>query len=162
MGTQPVTDPAMLITRRQEDFVTWVDTSARKRTIMKYNDQVSYTLYSKTISLLIDSWTITTCCSKPHSLVATALTYPASSLYPLAPCIISSSHDSALCSLLTLLVYSIGSASSRRNLVRNSYPAKEACRRRAKCSRNSRRSQFVTYLLVALNFRLYERTKVTY
>jgi U3 small nucleolar ribonucleoprotein protein IMP3 len=36
-----VTDPAMLITRRQEDFVTWVDTSARKRTIMKYNDEVS-------------------------------------------------------------------------------------------------------------------------
>jgi hypothetical protein len=23
-----------------EDFVTWVDTSARKRTIMKYNDEV--------------------------------------------------------------------------------------------------------------------------
>jgi len=40
VGTQPVTDPAMLITRRMEDFVTWVDTSARKRTIMKYNDEV--------------------------------------------------------------------------------------------------------------------------
>lgn len=41
VGTQPVTDPAMLIPRRMEDFVTWVDTSARKRTIMKYNDEVS-------------------------------------------------------------------------------------------------------------------------
>jgi hypothetical protein len=30
----------MLITRPMEDFVTWVDTSARKRTIMKYNDEV--------------------------------------------------------------------------------------------------------------------------
>lgn len=31
----------MLITRHMEDFVTWVDTSARKRTVMKYNDEVS-------------------------------------------------------------------------------------------------------------------------
>lgn len=31
----------MLVTRQLEDFVTWVDTSARKRTIMKYNDEVS-------------------------------------------------------------------------------------------------------------------------
>ncbi len=35
-----MTDPAMLVTKRMEDFVTWVDTSARKRTIMKYNDEV--------------------------------------------------------------------------------------------------------------------------
>lgn len=41
VGPSPVTDPAMLITRHMEDFVTWVDTSARKRTIMKYNDEVS-------------------------------------------------------------------------------------------------------------------------
>lgn len=40
VGPSPVTDPAMLITRHMEDFVTWVDTSARKRTIMKYNDEV--------------------------------------------------------------------------------------------------------------------------
>lgn len=40
VGPTPVTDPAMLITRPMEDFVTWVDTSARKRTIMKYNDEV--------------------------------------------------------------------------------------------------------------------------
>jgi ribosomal protein S4 len=42
VGPSPVTDPAMLVTRQLEDFVTWVDTSARKRTIMKYNDEVSY------------------------------------------------------------------------------------------------------------------------
>ncbi|ADV22182.1 U3 small nucleolar ribonucleoprotein IMP3 [Cryptococcus gattii Ru294] len=42
VGPTPVTDPAMLVTRRMEDFVTWVDTSARKRTIMKYNDEVSF------------------------------------------------------------------------------------------------------------------------
>jgi U3 small nucleolar ribonucleoprotein protein IMP3 len=41
VGPTPITDPAMLITRHMEDFVTWVDTSARKRTIMKYNDEVS-------------------------------------------------------------------------------------------------------------------------
>ncbi|EJT45765.1 hypothetical protein A1Q2_00968 [Trichosporon asahii var. asahii CBS 8904] len=40
VGPSPVTDPAMLITRHMEDFVTWVDTSARKRTIMKYNDEL--------------------------------------------------------------------------------------------------------------------------
>jgi U3 small nucleolar ribonucleoprotein protein IMP3 len=40
VGPTPITDPAMLITRHMEDFVTWVDTSARKRTIMKYNDEV--------------------------------------------------------------------------------------------------------------------------
>jgi len=43
----------MLVTRHMEDFVTWVDTSARKRTIMKYNDEVShefllvYTVYDE-------------------------------------------------------------------------------------------------------------------
>lgn len=41
VGPTPVTDPAMLVNRSLEDFVTWVDTSARKRTIMKYNDEVS-------------------------------------------------------------------------------------------------------------------------
>lgn len=45
VGPSPVTDPAMLVTRHMEDFVTWVDTSARKRTIMKYNDEVSPYVY---------------------------------------------------------------------------------------------------------------------
>ncbi|KAF1790897.1 Ribosomal protein S4/S9 [Phytophthora cactorum] len=44
-GTRPcgptvVTDPAFLVTRPMEDFVTWVDSSKIKRTIMKYNDKL--------------------------------------------------------------------------------------------------------------------------
>jgi ribosomal protein S4 len=46
VGPTPVTDPAMLVNRSLEDFVTWVDTSAKKRTIMKYNDEVSLALPS--------------------------------------------------------------------------------------------------------------------
>ena len=35
-----VTDPAYLVSRTMEDYVTWVDTSKIKRTIMKYNDKL--------------------------------------------------------------------------------------------------------------------------
>ena len=31
----------MMVTRNMEDFITWVDGSSRKRTIAKYNDEVS-------------------------------------------------------------------------------------------------------------------------
>lgn len=58
VGPDTITDPAFLVTRcvsavvhassalilpirHMEDFVTWVDTSKLKRTIMKYNDEVS-------------------------------------------------------------------------------------------------------------------------
>lgn len=41
VGPNPITDPAMMVTRNMEDFITWVDGSSRKRTIMKYNDEVS-------------------------------------------------------------------------------------------------------------------------
>ena len=37
---QVVTDPAFLVTRTMEDFVTWVDTSKLKRKVMKYNDKL--------------------------------------------------------------------------------------------------------------------------
>ena len=40
VGPETVTDPAFLVTRNMEDFVTWVDTSKIKRKIMKYNDKV--------------------------------------------------------------------------------------------------------------------------
>lgn len=40
IGPQTVTDPAFLVTRSMEDFVTWVDTSKIKRSILKYHDQV--------------------------------------------------------------------------------------------------------------------------
>lgn len=35
-----MTDPAYLVTRSNEDFVTWVDTSKVKRTVMTYNDEL--------------------------------------------------------------------------------------------------------------------------
>lgn len=38
VGPNVVTDPAFLVTRTFEDFVTWVDSSKIKRTVMKYND----------------------------------------------------------------------------------------------------------------------------
>ncbi|KAG9289265.1 hypothetical protein G9A89_007510 [Geosiphon pyriformis] len=40
VGPETVTDPAYLVTRNMEDFVTWVDTSKIKRKIMKYNDKL--------------------------------------------------------------------------------------------------------------------------
>jgi U3 small nucleolar ribonucleoprotein protein IMP3 len=40
VGPNVVTDPAFLVTKTFEDFVTWVDSSKIKRTIMKYNDKL--------------------------------------------------------------------------------------------------------------------------
>lgn len=40
MHWSAVTDPAFLITRNMEDFVTWVDTSKIKRKVLKYNDKL--------------------------------------------------------------------------------------------------------------------------
>ncbi|KNC79650.1 U3 small nucleolar ribonucleoprotein IMP3 [Sphaeroforma arctica JP610] len=40
VGPEMVTDPAFLVTRTMEDFVTWVDTSKVKRHVAKYNDQL--------------------------------------------------------------------------------------------------------------------------
>eukprot|EP00035_Acanthoeca_spectabilis_P024179 m.452652 g.452652 ORF g.452652 m.452652 type:complete len:182 (+) comp20374_c0_seq1:114-659(+) len=40
VGPKMVTDPAMLITRKMEDFVTWVDTSRIRRAVHKYNDKL--------------------------------------------------------------------------------------------------------------------------
>lgn len=42
-----------------EDFVTWVDTSKLKRTIMQYNDEVRFNLFFFHCSLTpANSWTI--------------------------------------------------------------------------------------------------------
>lgn len=47
VGPDVVKDPAYLVTRPMEDFVTWVDTSKIKRKIATYNDQVeSHLLFS--------------------------------------------------------------------------------------------------------------------
>lgn len=40
VGPTTINDPAYLVTRTMEDFVTWVDTSKIKRKIMKYNDKL--------------------------------------------------------------------------------------------------------------------------
>ncbi|XP_028833724.1 U3 small nucleolar ribonucleoprotein IMP3 [Denticeps clupeoides] len=39
VGTEIVTDPAFLVTRNMEDFVTWVDSSKIKQHVMNYNDE---------------------------------------------------------------------------------------------------------------------------
>ncbi|KAL4422927.1 hypothetical protein ABPG75_009124 [Micractinium tetrahymenae] len=40
VGPDTVTDPAFLVTRSMEDFVTWVDTSKIKRKVQRYNDKL--------------------------------------------------------------------------------------------------------------------------
>jgi len=40
VGTETVTDPAFLVTRGMEDFVTWTVGSKIKRNIMKYRDKL--------------------------------------------------------------------------------------------------------------------------
>ncbi|MCJ1326646.1 Small subunit (SSU) processome component [Thelotrema lepadinum] len=40
VGPEVVTDPAMLISRNMEDFVTWIDSSKIKRNILKYRDKL--------------------------------------------------------------------------------------------------------------------------
>ncbi|XP_058736088.1 uncharacterized protein LOC131608176 [Vicia villosa] len=40
VGPNTVTDPAFLVTRNQEDFITWVDSSKIKRKVLQYNDKL--------------------------------------------------------------------------------------------------------------------------
>lgn len=40
VGPETVLDPAFLVTRPMEDFVTWVDTSKIRRKVMQYNDKL--------------------------------------------------------------------------------------------------------------------------
>jgi U3 small nucleolar ribonucleoprotein protein IMP3 len=40
-GPERITDPAFLVSRKLEDYVTWTDTSAIKRQIQDYNGLVS-------------------------------------------------------------------------------------------------------------------------
>ncbi|KAM8930892.1 U3 small nucleolar ribonucleoprotein IMP3 isoform 2-T2 [Pelodytes ibericus] len=39
VGPEVITDPAFLVTRNMEDFVTWVDLSKIKRHVMEYNEE---------------------------------------------------------------------------------------------------------------------------
>ncbi len=38
VGPDVVKDPAFLVTRNMEDFVTWVDTSAIRKKVQEYKD----------------------------------------------------------------------------------------------------------------------------
>mmetsp|Transcript_3698 Transcript_3698/g.5379 ORF Transcript_3698/g.5379 Transcript_3698/m.5379 type:complete len:184 (+) Transcript_3698:150-701(+) len=40
VGPEVITDPAFLVTRNMEDYVTWVDSSKIRRHVMKYNDKL--------------------------------------------------------------------------------------------------------------------------
>lgn len=40
VGPDVVTDPAFLVSRRMEDYVTWVDQSKIRRSVQKYNDRL--------------------------------------------------------------------------------------------------------------------------
>ena len=40
VGPNVITDPAFLVTRSMEDYVTWVDSSKIRRTVQKYNDKL--------------------------------------------------------------------------------------------------------------------------
>ncbi|OQE93632.1 hypothetical protein PENNAL_c0005G07074 [Penicillium nalgiovense] len=40
VGTEVVNDPAFLVTRNMEDFVTWVDSSKIKRNILRYREKL--------------------------------------------------------------------------------------------------------------------------
>ncbi|KFK36630.1 hypothetical protein AALP_AA4G149200 [Arabis alpina] len=40
VGPDTVTDPACLVTRNMEDFITWVDSSMIKRKVLQYNDKL--------------------------------------------------------------------------------------------------------------------------
>lgn len=56
VGPDVITDPAFLVNRHMEDFVTWVDTSKLKRHIARYSDQLeSVQTFStfQTLSLII-------------------------------------------------------------------------------------------------------------
>lgn len=40
IGPDTVIDPAFLVTRNLEDFITWVDSSKIRRKVLAYNDQL--------------------------------------------------------------------------------------------------------------------------
>jgi U3 small nucleolar ribonucleoprotein protein IMP3 len=65
VGPQTINDPAFLVNRTMEDYVTWVDTSKIKRKIMKYNDKVRMNNIKRDVPLLTRcfySWMISIYC----------------------------------------------------------------------------------------------------
>lgn len=45
VGTEVVKDPAFLVSRTLEDFVTWVDSSKIRRHVMEYNNMVNDSIH---------------------------------------------------------------------------------------------------------------------
>lgn len=48
VGPEVVKDPAFLVNRALEDFVTWVDGSAIRKHVLEYNDMVIYIYFTCT------------------------------------------------------------------------------------------------------------------
>lgn len=46
VGAEMIKDPAFLVSRTLEDFVTWVDSSAIRQHVLEYNNIVSWNWYS--------------------------------------------------------------------------------------------------------------------
>jgi hypothetical protein len=78
VGPDTITDPAYLVTRNMEDYVTWVDTSKMRRTVMAYNDEVRYPRYLDEWPLtIVDySWTTLIYYESPHLVRITCITMP--------------------------------------------------------------------------------------
>lgn len=53
VGPERVTDPAFLVSRRLEDYITWTDTSAIRRQVQEYNGMVRIYSFSTLNNLLI-------------------------------------------------------------------------------------------------------------
>lgn len=52
VGTEVVKDPAYLVSRTLEDFVTWVDSSKIRKHVMEYNNMVGIFYYFTQSSMI--------------------------------------------------------------------------------------------------------------
>ena len=73
VGVDLISDPAFLVTRDMEDYVTWVDTSKIKQHIMKYNDKLDdFDLLGEYVCLfdrVNGAFLQLFCCNLAHSVV---------------------------------------------------------------------------------------------
>lgn len=54
VGAEMIKDPAFLVSRTLEDFVTWVDQSAIRKHVLEYNNMVSFGNCFSSTDLAID------------------------------------------------------------------------------------------------------------
>ena len=77
VGVDLISDPAFLVTREMEDYVTWVDTSKIKQHIMKYNDKLDdFDLLGEYVCLFCTvRWSVScvSCCDWIASINALSL-----------------------------------------------------------------------------------------